>query len=349
MTTKDANDIDTVEDMDPSVMSQQDDQAANQPSEKDGQQSDAGASSAPNGDKEVDTASIVRDVVNEARGVADAGSPPEGEAANAPVKEVDDENFTDVPFHKHKRFQQVLGRMKASEADAVRYRNVDSFLTNNGITGDEAADVLQIVALSRFDAPAAWQRMRPFVEQVLRAAGEILPDELVQQVNGGHMTLEYAQQLSRAQAKAEGAVRANQHREALGQRQQQRNVSDAVNDAVGTWQSERELRDPNFAAKLPEIEKEIVWMHAKEGRPNTLKGVTDQLNRAYKTVSAKFATPSAPQQRQQVPQQRSPTGQFQPQRKTIAPITGGQSKANVPASGSMETIDIVRANRRKVG
>jgi hypothetical protein len=41
-------------------------------------------------------------------------------------KEPDDEGFTDVPFHKHPRFQEVLRQRNTYKTDAVRYQNTES-------------------------------------------------------------------------------------------------------------------------------------------------------------------------------------------------------------------------------
>src|SRR5690625_2232221 len=102
---------------------------------------------------EAETLSVVRDVVGdeEEAPAEEQASPAEGEEAgpeagdDAPeAKEQDDEDYTDVPFHKHPRFQQLLRKAKTHEEDAKRYQNVQSFIDQHGLQADEAAELLVI-------------------------------------------------------------------------------------------------------------------------------------------------------------------------------------------------------------
>ena len=113
---------------------------------------DAGSSTAAD-ETPKDTLSVVRDVVNAGQEAPEEpGSSPEGEeepVASADAKAADDEDYTDVPFNKHPRFQHLLRQKKANEADAQRYRNVQSFLDRSGLEAQEAADRQ---ALARLEA-----------------------------------------------------------------------------------------------------------------------------------------------------------------------------------------------------
>lgn len=240
--------------------------------------------------------------------------------------EKDDENYSDVPFHKHPRFQQVLGRMKSAEVDAERYRNVDRFIQDNGLTADSAAEALTIAALMVNDPAEAWKRLQPALQKLLVSAGEALPPDLQRQVDEGVLPREAALQISRATA----SVHSVQARQALDQqnreRQQQADHVRSLRTAADTWEADRQARDPNYAAKVPALEREIAWLHRSEGVPSTVAGVQDQLKRAYETVNRDFrpATPA-------------------PTRRPTRPVTGGQpvNGSQRPSYGS--TLDIVRA------
>lgn len=339
---KDVTQIDDVEDMGSSSMPQDDAVVSAQ----EGQQPSDVASSATQGEKEVDTLSLVRDVGVKKEGKTDAASPAEGEEGStgaAPgAKERDDENFTDVPFHKHPRFRELLTKAKAYEVDAKRYENVETYLAERGLSGQEAFDTLDIVALARTNAVECWQRMRPFVESVLKAAGEILPPELEQAVANQQMTVEQAYRISRSEAAASQAVRGVKVKEQIGQYQQSRTMQTEVRNTISSWQTERETRDPNFADKLPLIEKEILWLQSRDGNPTTAAQVKEQLDKAYKNVNASYRKPAP------APGTRPTASAVAPaaaQRREIRPVTGGQARAAAHA-GDMDTLSIVRANRR---
>lgn len=295
---------------------------------------DAGSSTATD-ETPKDTLSVVRDVVAAGREdtVVGAGSSPEGEevaVVTTDEKSADDENYTDVPFHKHPRFQELLAQKKAFQVDAVRYRNVESFLERSHLDAAEAADGLEIMGLAKTDPVAAWDRIKPWVEKVAMAAGVIMPVDLQQKVQQGVMTREAAVEVSKARAQVQTYQTRQQIDQQRAERQAQTDSQQAIIGAASSWEADRQVKDPNFAAKFPALQREIAFLHATEGRPTTPQGVTDQCNRAYAAVNASFRAPAPPA----------------PQRKpAVRPVTGGQVAGN-PAAAPASTLDIIRANRR---
>jgi hypothetical protein len=284
------------------------------------------------------TLSIVRDVVSktEAAPVAAASSASEVNGQETgedkPTTEPDNENFSDVPFNKHPRFQQVLGKLKAAETDAQRYRNVETFIGEQGLTGDEAAELLQIGGLIKTNPVEAWKRVLPTIQQLAIAAGEVLPEDLRQRVQAGEVSREVAMDLSRQRAANQSlTARQNWERENFQQRQVVE-LQQQIGSTVNSWESERRARDPNFEAKLPAIEREVAWLQSKEGKPRDVNGVRDQLQRAYTAVSASFAAPV----------------QSAPKPATKRPVTGGQVNGNVrpEPTSTLDIIEQVVAARR---
>lgn len=277
-----------------------------------------------------DTLSIVRDVVGaETETVQqEAGSSPEGEEAEVETsaeKQPDDVDYTDVPFHKHPRFQHLLREKKSAEADAVRYRNVEAFLQRSHLDAAEAADGLEIMGLAKTDPVAAWERIKPWVEKVAIAAGVIMPNDLQQRVAAGEMTREAAIEVSRARAQVQSVQTREQLQRQQAEARAARDAQMSLVSAATSWESDRQAKDPNFAAKLPALQREIAYLHATEGRPNTPEGVRDQCERAYKSVNTAFrpATPAP-----------------QPAKKVIRPVTGGQVAGN-PAAKPKSTLDLI--------
>jgi hypothetical protein len=161
-------------------------------------------SSAATDETEADTLSVVRDVV-EAREEAPAEAAPsaegeEGTEGDAPAGEQDDVDYTDVPFNQHPRFKQLLAKAKANEQDAGRYKNVETFLEQVNITSEEAADVMVIAGLAKTNPVEAWKRVQPWVQTLLVAAGEVLPQDLQQRVDKNELTRDVALELSRTRA-----------------------------------------------------------------------------------------------------------------------------------------------------
>ena len=283
------------------------------------------------------TLSIVRDVVSkseEAPGAA-ASSANEAEGRQTDAQrptEPDNENFSDVPFNKHPRFQQVLGKLKAAETDARRYRNVETFITEQGLTGDEAAELLQIGGLIKTNPVEAWKRVLPTIQQLAIAAGEVLPEDLRQRVQNGEVSREVAMDLSRQRAVNQSLTARQEWERNSSQQRQVIELQQQIGSTVSSWESERRLRDPNFEAKLPAIEREVAWLQSKEGKPRNVEGVRAQLDRAYTAVSASFVAPTP----------------AVPKPATKRPVTGGQVNGNVrpEPTSTLDIIEQVVAARR---
>ncbi|MBI2240299.1 MAG: hypothetical protein HYU59_05785 [Magnetospirillum gryphiswaldense] len=296
---------------------------------------DANANSSDaTGDNEADDLlSVVRDVVDESRADASAASPAEGseggqQPGDAPKNEPDDENYSDVPFHKHPRFQHLLRKSKTYEADAVRYRNVQGFLDQNGLAAEEAADALVIAGLLKTNPAEAWSRLKPVVQSLLQAAGEVLPQDLAQRVQNGEMSQEAALEVSRSRAQVQSVQARQTFEQQRAERTQSQQRAQALYETAATWEADRRAKDPNFDAKMPLLEDALAGMQRREGVPNTPEGVRDQLKRAYDAVNARYAPPQP---------QRQP-------RPAVRPVSGGAVAGNAqPKPKNM--LDIVRANR----
>lgn len=319
---------DNIQDLEPSTDPTLDENAAAPKSEQ--AVAEAGSSSAT-GEDDADLLSVVRDVVKESR-ASDAASPPAseeetGEAAGA-KKEEDDEAYSDVPFNKHPRFQQLLRKSKAFEQDAIRYQNVQGFLETHGLSGEEAAEGLTIMGMMKTNPAEAWARLQPTLQTLAVAAGVVLSDDLRARVEKGELTPEAAKEISREKATVKSMQAAQSFQEQRQRHQEQTNHVRSVKNAAVTWEQDRVAKDPNFSAKQDLLMKEVAYLQVKEGRPNTPEGVTAQLNKAYKAVNASFRPPAPPTPRP-----------------AARPVTGGQVAGNQRPEGS-STLDIVRANRR---
>jgi len=322
------------EDLDPSTSSDLDETAAAATPPA----ADDAASSPATGEDDNELLSVVRDVVGARK--SDAASPAEGEevSGQAPeggAKKADDENYSDVPFNKHPRFQQLLRKSKAYEQDALRYQNVERFLDDAGLTAEEAHDALQLMGLAKTNPAEAFRQIRPWLEKLVVAAGEVIPEDLRQRVQKGELTEDAALEVSRSRATTASVRAAQSFREQQDQRRQERTAVSDIRNAATSWESDRQLKDPNFATKMPAIMKEVLYLQRTEGTPTDAAGVRAQLDKAYKAVNA--ALKPAVQQ----------------QRPAVRPVTGGQVAGNQrPATGGgnggkeMSTLDIIRANRR---
>jgi hypothetical protein len=236
---------------------------------------------------------VVQDVVKQRDPEAAASSAEakkEGDEADPKAtqaaKEPDDENYTDVGFHKHPRFQQLLREKKANQADAERYRNVEGFLRQHRVPAEEASQALTIAALLRNDPVKAWQTLKPIVQQLLVDAGEVLPQDLKGRVESGELTVEAANEIAKERASRTSVERRQKTAEEQQEEDRAKAHVDSLRTAANTWDAERKAKDPNFEAKRQKIMKELAWIHTTEGKADTPEGVRKQLDAAYKAVGS---------------------------------------------------------------
>lgn len=325
-----APDEDEIEDMDPASSDRVED-VVDAHGEQPGAETEAESSAATD---DTDGAfSVVRDVVG------DRGDEPEAAASSAEgedqsedsedpgdgAPEQDDENYTDVPFHKHPRFQQLLRQRNEAVDDATRYRNVENFLETSGLSGEDAAEGLQVLALARIDPVAAWERMKPFVQHLVQAAGVVMPDDLRQRVESGELSREAAREIAGARAQVASQEARGEHSARIAERRQHEQAQQAVVKAAQSWEDDRRIKDPNFATKVEPLQREVAFLQRSEGVPRDPAGVKDQLDRAYRTINARFVAPG--------PRTR--------QRTSAKPVNGGQVAGNSAHHTPRNTLDII--------
>lgn len=304
----------------------------------DGAAAEAGSSTAADENDE-GLLGVVRDVVK-AREPEAAASSADGTEAGVDADgkplptagQPDNENYSDVPFHKHPRFQALITERNNFREDAGRYQNVMTFIESNGLTSEDAANALSTFALAKIDPAKAFEELKPWLQDLLVRAGEVLPDDLQTRVTSGELSQAAAMEISRERAK----VKSHESRQSFDQqRAQQTSATTLVRDLVKTaadWEADRRAKDPNFEAKHPLVLREIAFLQLQEGKPKDVDGVKAQLKKAYEAVNKTFKAPApAP-----TPAARKPA---------VKPVVGGQVTGTV-REAPKSTLDIVRAHRR---
>lgn len=294
-----------------------------------------GAAASSAADEPKDMLSVVRDVVGPEEPDSSAGEKKaedagaeDGVSGEAEDKtEQDDTDYSDVPFNKHPRFQQLLEKAKRYETDAGRYQNIEGFLKQNHLTADEAADGLNIMALAKVDPKRALEQIKPFVQQLLIATGDVLPEDLKSRVQKGELSPNAAMEISRANAEAAHQRTLQQAADKQRETDATTQRAEALRTTAASWLQDRDQRDPAFESKYPLLEREVALMQRKEGVPGTPEGVRDQLQRAYDAVN-KQVRAAAPA----------------PRRPEVRPITGGGAPGKTsPQPTSM--LEAIRAAR----
>lgn len=290
--------------------------------------------------------SVVRDVVDANRKPEEqTASPAEGEEDEGQAQaDQDDDDYSNVPFSKHPDFRKLVrkkneyrDKAQAFEQDAVRYQNVQNFMDQNGLTAEEAADGLTTFALAKTNPVEAWKQAKPWVQKLLVAAGEVLPDDLKARVQAGELSNDAALEVSRTRAMSNSMQATQSFQEQRRQKQEQTSAASAITQAATDWEEDRRKKDPNFEAKMPLLMREVAFLQRRDGVPKTPEGVREQLKAAYKGIVLP-AAPAAPTPRPAVGQVKKP----------ITPVRGGQvaGGAKPEINSTMDVLQNVMAKRR---
>lgn len=282
---------------------------------------DAPAESSPaTSDTESDFLSVARSVIEaddapeaEAEQPEAAAPEPEAEPTASQAEdgdkkeqaEPDDENYTDAPFHSHPRFKKLIAQRNEYRAGYEQYQNIQNYLVQNGLSGQEAAEGFEVMALLKRDPAAAWAKLKPIVQNLLVVTGNVLPEDLKARVQRGELSREAAAEMSRLRA---GQQTAAQQQEFERQRQAQAAVhaaQQAIKAEVGSWEMAARTRDPDFDAKFSVIEGAVLRLQRAEGMPRTPAEAKAQLERAYQEANQLLASRT-------------------PRRPSVTPVTGGR-------------------------
>lgn len=242
---------------------------------------------------------VVRDVVSKKE-------EPEPEASSAPEAEQEkpedpeakaegEEGDADVPFHKHPRWIERTKELQALRPQAEAYQAITGFMDQSNLSGEEVAEGFEIMALLKSGDPANLVKARDWFQERLTALntsiGDILPDDLKQQVEDGLVDADVARQHARTRAEAE-YLRSQREEQSKREReeaaaQEARQAAEAMRSSVLSWEAKVKATDPDYAtkkAKLVEVQAEA--MIARSGkRPATPQEALELVETAYREVN----------------------------------------------------------------
>lgn len=215
--------------------------------------------------------------------------------SEAKQDEKDDEN---LPFHKHPRFQQLLGeknqykqQVEDLQPKVQDYENIQAYLRENNLGAQDAAQALEVAALIQSDPGKAFEAMKPIFERVAREAGYLPPKELNERVQKGELTREQAMQLSRQEAERRNRESQLSRREQQLQQQeamaQQQQVIQAANQVVQSWEQQVRQRDPDFDRKTDLLEARLTQLTSQNGPPRSAQEAQQRLDAAYEWANGK--------------------------------------------------------------
>lgn len=204
-----------------------------------------------------------------------------------------------VPYN---RFKKVIDqrndykeRISSLEREAQSFKQgheqfqaISGFMRENEVSAQDASEALQIAALINHDPQQAMQMLTPIVQRLQQFTGDILPDDLQQQVDTGEISEQAARELVRTRNQNAQLnyrqQREAQQRQQQGQQAQVQAAQQAMADTANRVQQEIMNSDPDYQRKAPLV-RDRVRVMIQEQRPQTAEQAEKIMREAHKQVT----------------------------------------------------------------
>ena len=222
-----------------------------------------------------------------------------------------DKDFNSLPDGVKKRIGHLNTRLKKTEremaevkAQAEQGQEAQSTLTalrtyisDNNMTDKDVE--LSLDAQAKFntgDYEGYLSRVQEQVQLAMRALGQMLPDDLKQQVDQGYMTEEAARELTVARSKAETSSQAlereRKQREDMAAERAQESASQQILSAVNAREAELRQSDPDYAHKAAAVKANMEFALGNGGMPASPEAAVKMVNDAYALAVANTPKPA---------------------------------------------------------
>ena len=236
------------------------------------------------------------------KGAAPTAQTPEAEAkAEAEDGEddapVDEPAPADTPKPLKRKINKLLReraeareRIAAMEPVAQIGHELQTFAVVNNLSGDDI--VLGMTAMAQLQAgdyAGFYRTVGPYVRRAQEYLGVVLPDDLSQRVQQGHMTVEAASEFARTRFDQERAQTVARESVQAQSGAQLRAIQADVQRAVSALENRFASNDPDYKAKADQLKRVTQAMLLERG--GTISSVEEALElttAAYKEVNSAY-------------------------------------------------------------
>ena len=277
-----------------------------------------------------DLSDVVRRVVEKPEEQKEEPSTSEAKTEKAEEPEAQaegDDAESDVPFHKHPRWQEMKAERDSFKQDAEQYRSITDFMQQTNLSGQEVAEGFEIMALLKSGDPANLSKARDWFDVRLKVLNETLghnlPDDLREKVESGMIDEEMAKDYAKERAKARNLenLRTVDEQRSTQERQiaEARALQSSMATAVQQWEDGIKAKDPDYAAKKAKlVETQVRALIQERGAPPSNPDEALQLVQSAYGAVEDMLKPLLPK-----PKPMTPTPSGMSARATTAPNTLG--------------------------
>lgn len=201
--------------------------------------------------------------------------PNDAQGKDSQVQKDGPEAQPDLPFHNHPRWKAMIAERESLKPAAEQYGKITQFMKTNGLTPQEMAEGMTVMALMKTNPAAAYQQLQGYVNNLARFTGDVLPPELKAKVDEGLTDPETAKRLAQLEAEREFSYarqleeqqRIQAEQEAVA-RQMAADNSNQMVAAVMRWEQAERAKDPDWAQKYEMVQDRVKALLAMQPARN---------------------------------------------------------------------------------
>jgi hypothetical protein len=221
----------------------------------------------------------------------------QAEPVDSDLTEADSVGMGQSAAKKFKHLLKQRSELRQQVAEMQQYApqaeiggQLANFAQENDLSTDDIVRVLGIAAAVRAgDWQTFYQQVGPFVRRAQEYLGLVLPDDLGQRVQQGHMTEAAAREYARTRFDAARASAIAEQRTVENQTSQVRHVQADVQRAVTNFETQLAARDPDYRAKADAIRRTTqAILHERGGKINSAQEALDIVKEAHAEVTANY-------------------------------------------------------------
>lgn len=208
--------------------------------------------------------------------------------------ELSDEDMKSLKPKTRKSIERFRSQIDELRPRAEQFDKINDYMTEAGLQNEEVAGLLEIGSLIKTDPREALPRLEAAVQTIKQQLGEVLPQDLTDQVDAGLVDEDTALELSRSRAEAADLKRRNDELAAEKTTTAKEQDQSVMQEAVNSWVRQTAKSDPDYSMKKSLVEDKFFATVMKDGLPETAEAALKIVQDSYEAINEQLR-PMRPQ------------------------------------------------------
>lgn len=188
------------------------------------------------------------------------------------------------------RIEQLLAERKGLREQASQAEPIVNFMREHDIAMQDVDVILGLSAqLRKGDFAGFLRSVTPYVSLARQYVGEVLPQDLQEQVNKGLVAEPVARELAQRRAQEHVGQQEAQRQQARSEQEVRALRGQAIRSAVTNWETQIKASDPDYGAKQDVVQRYAKALMHEQGAPETPEQAIEYVKQAYEQANKDVA------------------------------------------------------------